>query len=65
MIEEKGLYPITILCLSKKELIAFSKVNFMIAKDILGEDLMKLSHKTDIPYTRLQRLQSLVRRILS
>ncbi len=64
MIDEKGLYPITLLNLSKIELKSFSDIHFMIAKDLLVTDLKQLSKKTRIPLSRLQRLQNLVREIL-
>lgn len=65
MIEEKGLYPITILGLRAKELEILSQNKIMLAKDLLACDMSKLSHKTNMSYTRLQRLQNLVRQILS
>lgn len=65
MIDDKGLYPITMISLNKIELMAFAKVKFMIAKDLLTVDLKQLSRKTNIPYTRLQRLHHLVSRILA
>ncbi|MEX1054310.1 MAG: ATP cone domain-containing protein [Nitrosopumilaceae archaeon] len=65
MIDEKGLYTITMLNLNKMELMAFSKINFMIAKDLLTTNLNQLSQKTNIPYPRLQGLQNLVRQILA
>lgn len=64
MIEDKGLYPITILGLSSKELLVLSQFKVMLAKDLLATDMNKLSRETNISYTRLQRLQNLVRRIL-
>jgi len=64
MIEEKGLYPITILGLRTQELEALSQNKFMLARDLLTADLDQLSRKTNISYTRLQRLQNLVRQIL-
>lgn len=64
MIDKKGLYPITLLNLSKIELKAFSDIHFMIAKDLLTADLRQLNRKTRIPLPRLQRLQNLVREIL-
>jgi hypothetical protein len=65
MIEDKGLYPITMVSLNKTELMQFSKIKFMIARDLLTVDLRQLSRKTNIPYTRLQRLYHLVSRILA
>lgn len=64
LIDEKGLYPITILNLNKIELKAFSDLKFMIAKDLLTSDLNQLSKKTNIPLLRLQRLHGMVRDIL-
>lgn len=64
MIDEKGLYPITMLNLNKIELKAFSDTKFMIAKDLLKTDLKQLSSKTNIPLSRLYRLQGMVRQIL-
>ena len=64
MIEDKGLYPITVLGLSSEELFILSQRKVMLAKDLLAIDMNKLSRETSIPYTRLQRLQNLVRRIL-
>ncbi len=64
MIEKKGLYPITLLNLSKIELKAFSDIKFMIAKDLVTTDLKKISKKTHISLPRLQRLQNLVGEIL-
>lgn len=64
MIEGKGLYPITILGLKAKELQTLSQNNVMLAKDLLTNDISQLSHKTDIAYNRLQRLQNIVKQII-
>lgn len=64
MIEEKGLYPITILGLSAKELLSLSQHKIMLAKDLLAIDIGQLARKIDISYTRLHRLQNLVSSIL-
>lgn len=64
MIEEKGLYPITILGLRTQELEALSQNKFMLARDLLTADLDQLSRKTNISYTRLQRLQNIVKQII-
>ena|SRR3989344_1908126 len=64
MIEEKDLYPITILKLNSKELHAFSKNNMMVAKEILSIDSKKLSNKIAIPQARLERLQNIVGEII-
>lgn len=60
MIEQKGLYPITILGLNKMELLAFARNNIVIAKDILAYDPELLSKKTAIASQRIERLQNLV-----
>jgi len=57
MIEDKGLYPITILNLNKYELDSFSRIKFMLEIDILNIDLYKLTMKFRIPVSRLQRLR--------
>lgn len=64
MIETKGLYPITILGLKAKELDLLSKNKFMLARDLLDTDINQLSRKTNISYTRLQRLQNIVKHIM-
>src|SRR3989344_1416765 len=64
MIEEKDLYPITILKLNSKELHAFSKNNMIVAKEILSIDSKKLSNKIAIPQARLERLQNIVGEII-
>lgn len=64
MIEEKGLYPVTMLRLTRSELAAFSQAGFMIAKDLLDVQLDQFSIQTGIPLTRLSRLQEQVRQIL-
>jgi hypothetical protein len=64
MIEPKGLYPITILGLKRKELEAFSKNKIMLVKDLLTADTSQLSHITNIPHNRLQRLKDIVKQII-
>jgi hypothetical protein len=64
MIEEKDLYPITILKLNSKELHAFSKNNILVAKEILSSDSKQLSNITAIPQARLERLQSIVGEVI-
>lgn len=64
MIEEKGLYPVTMLRLTKSELAAFSQASFMIAKDLLDVQLDQFSIQTGIPLARLTGLQEQVRQIL-
>lgn len=64
MIEAKGLYPITILGLRAKELEVLSQNKFMLARDLLTIDTNQLSRKINISYTRLQRLQNIVKQIM-
>ncbi|MFZ0183717.1 MAG: ATP cone domain-containing protein [Nitrosotalea sp.] len=64
MIEEKGLYPITILGLNKFELASFARNDMMLIRDLVKANLGLLSNKTGISFQRLERLQSLSRQIL-
>lgn len=64
MIEEKGLYPITILGLNKYELGSFAKNNMMLIRDLVNSKLNILSSEIGISYQRLERLQNLARQIL-
>ena len=64
MIEEKGLYPITILGLRAKELEVLSQNKFMLARDLLTTDTNQLCRKINISYARLQRLQNIVKQIM-
>lgn len=64
MIEAKGLYPITILGLRGIELEILSQNKIMLAKDLITTDINQLSRKTNISYTRLQRLQNIVKQII-
>jgi hypothetical protein len=64
MIEEKGLYPITILGLNKFELASFARNNMMLIRDLIKVNLDLLSNRTGISCRRLERLQSLSRQIL-
>ena len=65
MIQDRGLFPITMLRLKSWELSNFSKNGIMLIQDLLDVDLQKISKKTKISFQRLQRLQSLTRQILS
>ena len=65
MIQEKGLYPLTILPLNKQELMAFSSGDIMVAKDLDLEDPVKLTSKTGIPLERIKKLQDLARQIIT
>lgn len=64
LIEQNGLYPITILKLSSTELTSFAKIGFMVARQLLEADATKISSKTGINVGRIARLQDLTRRIL-
>lgn len=64
MIEDQGLYPVTLLHLSKNELDAFSKINFLLARNLLNVNLDELSKKTGISTNRLTTLQSKINQIL-
>ncbi len=64
MIEEKGLYPITILGLNKYELESFARTNMVLIRDLVNSKLDILSHETGMSYQRLERLQNLARQIL-
>lgn len=65
LIDDKGLYPMTILQLNSFELNAFSKINLMIAQNLLTEDPKKISSMTGINVGGILRLQDRVRQILS
>ncbi|HEY7734267.1 MAG TPA: ATP cone domain-containing protein [Nitrososphaera sp.] len=64
LIEQKGLYPITILRLSTQELASFAKIGFMVAKRLLEANASEISSRTGISLGRISRLQDLTRRIL-
>jgi hypothetical protein len=64
LIEQGGLYPMTILHLSSVELNVFSKMNFLIARDLLTMDAKEISLKTGIALERISRLQDQVRRFI-
>lgn len=64
IIEDKGLYPITILGLNKKELQKLSESNMMLAKDLLDLDSYQLYKQVQIPARRIEVLQSLAKRII-
>lgn len=64
MIEENGLYPITILGLNRYELESLSRNNMMLIKDLVKSDLNITSNKTGISRQRLQKLQDLAMQIL-
>jgi hypothetical protein len=64
MIEDKKLYPITILSPTRKELESFFQNKVMIAKDLLDVDVVEFAHKTKIPLRRILSLQKLVNQII-
>lgn len=59
MIQDKGLYPLTILPLTKNELFAISRNNIMVAKDLLSIDKYRLSTMTGISVDRIDKIQEL------
>jgi len=65
MIQESGLYPITILPLTKNELYVISKNNIMIAKDLLAMDKNQLSSKTGISLERIKKIQEITFQIIN
>ena len=64
MIEEKKLYPITILGPTKRELELFAKNNLMIAKDLVDIDIYEFAQKTKIPIKRIVAMQRLTNQII-
>lgn len=64
MIEDKKLYPITILSPTRKELESFFQNKIMIAKDLLDIDIEEFAQRTKIPIRRILSLQKLVNQII-
>lgn len=64
MVEENGLYPITIFELKISEIQKFAKHNIMTIQDLIDYDLFKFSKKTGIQFGRLKRLQNFATDIL-
>jgi hypothetical protein len=64
MIESKGLYPITILGLNKKELQNLSQNNMMLVKDLINVDSYPLSQQIKMPLRRIESLQNLAKQII-
>jgi len=65
MIEESGLYPITILKLNPFELQSFARAGIIVARDLLeGESIDQISSKTGIKTLRLVELRDLAKRII-
>lgn len=65
MIQDKGLYPLTILPLTKNELFAISRNNIMVAKDLLSIDKYRLSTMTGISVDRINKIQDITAQITS
>lgn len=65
LIESQGLYPLTILPISKKETVLFFKNGISIAKDLLSKDPEQLSFRTGITAERIRKLQDVTRKITS
>jgi len=65
MIQSKGLYPLTILPLTKNELFAISRNNIMVAKDLLSIDKNHLSAITGISLDRINKIQDITAKIIS
>ncbi len=64
IIEDEGLYPITILGLSKKELQNLSENNIMLAKSLLDLDSRQLSKQVHVQVPRIESLQRLAKQII-
>ena len=64
MIQDKGLYPLTILPLTKNELFAISRNNIMVAKDLLSIDKYHLSAMTGISVDRINKIQDITAQII-
>lgn len=64
IIESKGLYPITILGLNKKELQSLSQSNIMLVKDLINADSYQLSQQIKSPIRRIESLQNLAKQII-
>lgn len=64
MIQDKGLYALTILPLNEEELLGLSKNKIMTAKDLLEFNASQLSSRTGIRLERINKLQDLAKQIL-
>jgi hypothetical protein len=64
LIEQKGLYPITMLKLTPAELAAFAEAGLMLARGVLEGTPAEISSKTGVNPARISRLQDLAGRIL-
>jgi len=65
LIESRGLYPLTILPLSKKEIVLLYHNGIEMAKDLLLKNPQQISMNTGIPERRIRNLQDLTRQIIS
>ena len=65
MVQSKGLYPLTILPLTKNELFAISRNNIMVVKDLLSIDKNHLSVITGISLDRINKIQNITAQIIS
>lgn len=64
MIESKGLYPVTILGLNKRELQSLSQNNMMLVKDLINVDSHQLSQQIKMSIRRIESLQNLAKQII-
>lgn len=64
MIEQKKLYPVTILNPSRAELEVFAKNKMMIAKDLADIDAHEFAKNTGIPLKRIVWFQKLIGQIV-
>lgn len=65
LIEEHGLYPITILPLSRKEISVLYKLGITLAKDLLQRDTERLSLESGMSSSRIRGMQDLTKNIIS
>jgi len=63
MIEEKSLYPVTILGLNKRELESLVQNDIMLTKDLLNFDSYQLSQRLNVSTRRIEELQNIARQI--
>lgn len=64
MIEDRGLYPITIFGLRAIEIQELAKHGIMTIQDLIDKDLFRLAKMTGIQFPKLKRLQNMTRDIL-
>lgn len=63
MIEERSLYPVTILGLNKHELQSLVQNDMMLIKDLLNFESYQLSRRLGISVPRIERLQNIASQI--